>query len=280
MEKGFKCPCGMCSLRHFLDGHCPKKGSSFPCLNKNKLLISGQQILEQKLIDESDDLKLEFANLVLSTKRWLKSESSLSPEDLKIALNNTILCSNNASNFDSIFLILSKSNIWSWFSFRYLKIIIRLCSKDDSELFHEFTEYNQKFEDYCRRSVFECPNLIASYEPEYHKPLFVKVADEDGGFSLNYLRKKFETKLATIIHVEQRDLVLLTYQKGCTQLIYSLPRAVVEKAFPLSQMQIEMLLKVGVLECYVKPGDIADEVGTLLPVILHIHVMCVKLSKN
>ena len=154
-----------------------------------------------------------------------------------------MLCSNDASDFDSIFLILSNSNIWSWFSFRYLKIIIRLCSKDDSELFHEFTEYNKKFEDYCRRSVFQCPNLIASYEPEYHNPLFVKVADEDGRFSLNDLRKKFETKLVTIIHVERRDMVLLTYQEGCTQLIYSLPKAVAEKTFPLSQMQKQMLLK-------------------------------------
>ena len=114
----------------------------------------------------------------------------------------------------------------------------------------EFIEYEKEFKAFCRRSVFECPNLIADYEPLYQVPLFVKLADEEfNNPSLSDLEKKFKTALATIIEVEPRHLVLLTYQDGCTQLIYSLPRAVAKKAFPLSQEQKEMLLKMGVLEC-------------------------------
>ena len=223
-----------------------------------------QRILEQKLIDGSEEIKIKFAKLELSTKKLLKSNSSISPEELKYVLKpfNSIL--KDALDFDSIFHILINSSVWSWYSFGYLNRIIHLCSKDDSELFREFNEYNKEFEEFCQRSVFECPELIANYEPDYHYCMFVKLADEDDEFknpSLKYLQNKFETKLAAIINVEPRDLVLLTYQDGCTQLIYSLPRAVAKKAFPLSQVQKEMLLKMGVLECYLFPDDPVDEVS-------------------
>ena len=220
--------------------------------------------MEQKLIDESEEIKIKFAKLEISSKMWLKSKLPYSPEQLKYVLKplNSIL--KDASDFDSVFHILINSNVWSWYSFGYLNRIIRVCSKDNSELSREFNEYNKEFEEFCLRSVFECPNLIANYEPDYHNCLFVKLADEDDEFknpSLKHLHDKFENKLATIINVEPRDLVLLTYQDGCTQLIYSLPRAVAKKAFPLSQEQKEMLLKMGVLECYLFPDDPVDEVS-------------------
>ena len=264
-EKGFTCPCGKCSLRHFLDGKCPKKGSSFPCLNKSILSRGERRILEQKLFDESEEIRIKFGKLVMSSIMWLKSKSPCSPKQIKYFLKPFISILKGASDFDSIFHILITNNVWSWYSFRYLNRIIHLCSKDDSELLHEFNEYNKEFEEFCKRSVFECPNLIANYDPEYHDCLFVKLADaEEGEFknpSLKCLQNKFETKLATIINVEPRDLVLLTYQDGCTQLIYSLPRAVAKKEFPLSQEQKEMLLKMGVLECYLFPDDPVDEVS-------------------
>ena len=250
-EKKFACPCGKCSLRQFLDGNCPEKGSEFPCLNISMLSEGEQRLLKQKLIDESEKIKISFAKLEMSTKRFLKSKASCSPEELKDnILKMSIL--KDASDFDSIFHILINNNVWSWYSFGYLKRIICLCSNDDSELFHQLNEYNNEFEEFCKRSVFECPHLISNFKPEYHDCLFVKLADEDDDFknpSLKNLKNKFETKLSMIIKVEPLHLVLLTYQDGCTQLLYSLPRAVAKKAFPLSQEQKEMLMKM-VLECY------------------------------
>ena len=227
-------------------------------------ILSGceQKILKQKLIDESEEIKTKFAELEMSTLMWLNSKSPCSPEQLKCnyALKpfNSVL--KDASDYDSIFQILNSNNVWSWYSFEPLTRIIRVCSQDNSELLHKLNKYNKELEKYCRRSVFECPHLMASYEPRLHHCLFVKLADEDDDPSLKDLQNKFEPKLATIINVEPRDLVLLTYQGGCTQLIYSLPRAVAKKGFPLSQVQQEMLLKMGVLECYLFPDDPLDEV--------------------
>ena len=214
----------------------------------------------KRLTDESRAIKISFKRLVKSTELWLSSKSHFSPKQLKSALKHPSL--SDALDFETIMDNLDNSNVWSWFSFDCLETIIRLCSPERNELITEFTEYTKEFEDFCRRSVFECSNLIANYEPFYQVPLFVKLADEEfKNPSLTDLRENFENILATIIEVEPRDLVLLTYQDGCTQLIYSLPRAVAKKAFPLSQEQKEMLLKMGVLECYLFPDDPIDRVS-------------------
>ena len=221
-----------------------------------------QRILRKRLTDESEYILNQFTSLVMTTKMWLKNESPYSPEDVKDALKCTIL--KDASDFDSIFHILNDRNVWSWYSFHLLKRIIDPLSPTGSELFNKFKKYEEKFKAFCKRSLFECPDLIANYDPEYHIPLFVKVGLADEEFknpSLMYLRENFQDTLASIIEVEDRDLVLLTYQDGCTQLIYSLPRAVAKKAFPLSQEQREMLLKMGVLECYLFPDGPVDEVS-------------------
>ena len=198
---------------------------------------------------------------------WLKRNSRCSPDELKDDLKVTTCILNDASDFDSIIHILKNNNFWSWFSFDYLKTIILLCSPDGSEgleAFPEFNEYEKRFKFFCKRSVFECPNLIANYEPLYQDPVFLKLADEEfKNPSLIHLRESFENALAKVIQVEPRDLILLTYMDGCTQLIYSLPRAVAKKAFPLSQVQKEMLMKMGVLECYLFPHDAVDEVRNI-----------------
>ena len=261
-EKGFACPCGKCSLRHFLDGNCPEKGSGFPCLNKSELSLCEEDILIQRLTNESEKIKIKFIRLVKSTELWLNTKSRYSPHKLKKILKHSDL--SDALDFESILDKLDDSNVWSWFSFDYLKRIILLCSTEGFELFPDFIEYEKDFDAFCRRSVFECPNLIANYEPLSQVPLFVKLADEEfNNPSLSDLEKKFKTALATIIEVEPRHLILLTYQDGCTQLIYSLPRAVAKKAFPLSQEQQEMLLIMGVLDCYLFPDDPLDEVNHL-----------------
>ena len=259
-ERGFACPCGKCSLRHFLDGNCPEKGSGFPCLNKSELSMSEKDILLQQLTDESEKIKTKFIRLVKSTELWLNTKSRYFPQQLKTTLKRPDL--SVALDFKSILTSLDNSNVWSWLSFNYLKRIILMCSRESFERIPEFIEYEKEFKAFCRRSVFDCPNLIANYEPLSQVPLFVKLADEEfNNPSLSDLEKQFKTALATIIEVEPRHLILLTYQDSCTHLIYSLPRAVAKKAFPLSQEQKEMLLKMGVLECYLFPDDPVDEVS-------------------
>ena len=224
------------------------------------MLKMEERILRKRLTDESEHILNQFTSLVMSTKMWLKNESPYSPQDVKDALKCTIL--KDASDFDSIFHILNDRNVWSWYSFHLLKRIIDPLSPTGSELFNKLKKYEENFKAFCKRSLFECPNLIATYDPDYHIPFFMKVADEEfKNPSLMHLRENFQDTLASIIELEDRDLVLLTYQDGCTQLIYSLPRAVAKKAFPLSQEQKELLSKVGVLECYLFPDDPVDEVS-------------------
>ena len=211
-----------------------------------------RNILFKRLSDKSNDIKIDFTRLLKSTELWLSNNSRHTPKQLKKILKHPNL--SNASDFESIICNLDENNVWSWYSFGYLERIIRICSPERNELLPEFDAYKKEFNDFCKRSLFECPSLIANYEPKYHHPLFVKIADEE--FTLEYLRSDFEISLTMIIEVEPRDLVLLTYQEGCTQLIYSLPRDVANNTFPLSEIQKEMLLKMGVLECYLVRDDV------------------------
>ena len=119
------------------------------------------------------------------------------------------------------------------------------------EMTADFTNYQIDFNDYCsQKRLYECPTCSSKALRKLHRPVLVEFPEDIDCKNLLDLKKKFEIKLALIIGVRERDLVLLTYKEGSTVLYYSLPVAVADKAFPLSPEQLEMLAKIGVNNCY------------------------------
>ena len=233
-----------------------------------------QKALKQKLHDEYRAIRNKFDILVVSTQDELNRRSRMTPKCLKeSALFKDLGCKamKNAGDFGSIFTILKENYYWTWFHFEILKDIITLCLPDG---FQEFDHYKKEFEMYCRRSLFECPNKIGKYSKKYSNPLFFKV--DDAVFknsSINQYRRDFETALVTILNVK-RNLVLLTYDKGCTQLVYSLQISEAKRAFPLSQKQKERLAEIGVKECYFITDQDAKVKYKLHEVIMQCHCVC------
>ena len=210
-----------------------------------------QKTLKKQLHDEYRAIRNKFDILVVSTQNELNRRSSMTPKYLKeTALFNDLGCKaiKNAGDFDSIFTILKENDYWTWFHFDTLKDIIALCLPDG---FQKFDDYNKDFEIYCRsRSLFECPNKIGKYSKNYSKPLFFKVDDKVfKNPNIKQYREDFETALVTILNVK-RNLVLLTYNKGCTQLVYGIQISEARRIFPLSQKQKERLAEIGVKEYY------------------------------
>ena len=280
-----------CIIFHSVDNDVVKE--EFPCLVLDEMADWEQKALKQKLHDEYRAIRNKFDILVLSTQSELKSSSCCTPEHLKeSALFQDLACSLNAlehaDNFDSIFTVLKKNYCWTWFHFEILKDIITLCLPDG---FQKFDDYNKDFETYCRRSLFECPKEIGKYSNNYSNPLFFKVDDKVFKNSyINQYRRDFETALVTILNIK-RNLVLLTYDKGCTQLVYSLQISEARRAFPLSQKQKERLAKIGVKECYLITDQDAKVKYKLHEVIMqcvfinfvikctHVHAMFSSLQK-
>ena len=232
-----------------------QKESEFPCLKMEEMSDREKKVLKEKLHKEFRIIRNKFDDLVMSTQDELKSdrcnrtpqllkESALF-QDLACDLGNSI---ETVDDFDSIFTILKKKCCFTWFHFEILTDIISLCLPNGFQKHEEYVKY---FNSYCARSLFHCPNLIGKFSKEYSNPLFVKV--DDAVFkntNINQYKENFESSLVTIINIKLRDLVLLTYGKGCTLLVYGVRQSAAKRAFPLSQQQIEMLSKIGVQNCY------------------------------
>ena len=239
-----------CIIFHYSVGNDVKE--EFPFLMLDEMADWEKNVVKQKLFDEYRATRNAFDILVMSTQRELKSSSCCTPKLLKeSALFQDLACDfialKNADGFDSIFTVLKENYCWTWFHFQILKDIITLCFPHG---FQEFDDYSKEFETYCRRSLYECPKGIAKCSKDYSKRLVFKV--DDAVFknsSINQYRRDFETALVTILNLK-RDLALQTYEKGCTQLVYSLLISEAKRAFPLSQQQKERLAEIGVKECY------------------------------
>ena len=232
-----------------------------------------KKVLKEKLHEEFRMIRNKFDDLVMSTQEELKSDrchrtpqllqESFLFQDLACDLGNSIKF---ADDFDSIFTLLKEKCCFTWFHFEVLTDIISLCLPNG---FQKYEEYVKCFNSYCERSLYHCPNLIGKYSKEYTNPLFVKV--DDAVFknsSINRYREDFETSLVKIIYVEQRDLKLLTYGEGCTLLVYGVRHSAAKRAFPLSQQQNEMLLKIGVQKCYLctdlESAEVSYSLGCLM----------------
>ena len=252
----------------FLDHKCPNRESNvFPYLDKRGLKQCEINTLEATLEEESTYVKLKFDVLVKETQRWVaKLEKPVfTPKELKrtrLLMDLHIDELNDAQTYDDIFDALNHSYCWSWLHFDILESIISLLS--DEKMTPEFQRYRNLLSDYCKRRLYECPAYIARTHHKLRVPLLMKLPEDAINIVLSDL-KKFERKIALIIGV--RDLVLLTYSKGCTCLIYSLPKAVAEKSFPLSPGQTSMLEKLGVSEFYlhqVKVNNYSYNLTTVL----------------
>ena len=227
-----------------------------------------KNILKAKLEEESRDIKLKFVLLVQKTMKWLTELSNplFTPMQLKNQfLKDEKVYMTQKYTYEDFFDALENNYVWSWFSFDVLESIIFLMT--DGNLTVDFENYRKDFEKYCsQRRLYECPTYFTKALHKAHRPILVEFPTDIDDTTLLDLKKKLEVKLALILGVKERDLVLLTYKDGSTVLVYSLPRAVADKVFPLSPEQEELLAKIGVSKCYLYSSpEPKSQVQCMLP---------------
>ena len=168
----FRCPCGECSLDQYLDERCPKSSSQqFPYLDVDSLDKDYREDLNQKLLQDKTDMINSFAELTDKTRKSIDErcipvqalaaralslgtyyDAQVMPKPLlgaeieRLQLSETV---------HKVFMILQPH--MSFFNYGLLKHITdckELCTDDDRE---RMKEYCTKFDEFCRRKIFEVP---------------------------------------------------------------------------------------------------------------------------
>ena len=252
--RGFKCPlCGNCSLEKYLKGECPRfhsiSDSAFPFLDTHNLTSDERLNLHAKLIKETDNIVDEFHNLIdqvtdsfyeMSRKELLKAANLLSISDP--------LPDDNPAG--SIIQCLKKKS--SFFNHHFIqRIIAKFGSDKDKKV---LSTYEVSFKSYCERSIFEVPEAVFGPPPDRGQMLAFKVTDQiiwslphssNHGLPIYHhtvsksaqtLRLslndalKVQIKIAEILGIENvGNLVFLGASKGCIELKFSAPIAILDK---------------------------------------------------
>ena len=153
-----------------------------------------------------------------------------------------------AEDIYSVFKILRPYG--SFFDCHVIKHIVHshLCTDEDRE---KLKKYSKKLDEYCQRSVFECPHFATPDQDPKFRKLVMKMDDDiKSSFTIKAL-DAFRYRLATRLHLEGHTLRLCSVEEGCLQLVFQIPNFVKDEIFPLSHEEERELEKLHIqrLEC-------------------------------
>lgn len=148
-----------------------------------------------------------------------------------------------AEEVDDVFYILRSYG--SFFDCHVIKHIVtsNLCTDDDRK---KLEEYGNELDNYCQRSVFECPH-IDNPDPKFQS--FVMKVDD---VVLKSWEMKaidaFRVKLAEACGLEGHTLRLCSVEMGCLEFTFQVPPCVVGSLLPFTAEQKQRLKDLGVLK--------------------------------
>lgn len=255
----FKCPCGQCNLRDYLDKGCPKYLSSstdFPYLHPRGLNPRDKEDVIQKLSDETTDIIQAFADLTFTTMESLKNRN-IPVKKLVSVICGLILHKSNKNPLplsDVDFQELNKAKsideasvtLQKYMSFfnneKLADIIDKLGDHEDKE---NLKKFKCRFEDFCKRRVFEVsPTIYSSgYKGENYQ-LFVVLVTEDFIQTLTDV-KRAQRKIASILGLHSSVVQLERIDQGSIILVFSIPLVLSQELFPLKPAIYEELKSCG-----------------------------------
>ena len=260
LPKDYGCGCGGCSFNSFFERGCPKpilSMSSFSYLNTEGLDESQKRILKGRLYREFEVITTDFGYLVYNMCDSLVKQGTTVQELVRLlmalgAFQPTLCerpllqeCSEEleaADNIDKVFRLLIFRGYMSFFSYRIIEYIVgKFGTQQDKE---DLRNYTTKFNEYARRSIFECPAYSLARKDQAN--LVVKLEGVNlEEYSLTHLAV-FESRISDIIEVTEYTLRLCTVKDGCVELTFQMPHFVKEVVFPLSDSQKAALQAEGV----------------------------------
>ena len=261
------CGCGNCNFHTILQHGCPtpKHGSRFPYLNTAGLTQLETSLLLNKLSEDFEDLVSKYDTLIMKFQEWIE-------QNINVAQFKTILLTLNgiksprkevlsfadreveiqhATTHDELSIIVTK--YVNWFQYSLLQRIVgNICKrfrKDEHEFKHDVDLYEKELTKYCKRTVFECPTPSSFPLKPGTKYLRLKLDErfDPEKLEANEIRR-IEGMLTNTLDLYPDTLELICINKGCIEMISSIPTSVHSSIFPLDNALLKELTLIGVTE--------------------------------
>ena len=251
----FICPfCKKCTVIQFFskDG-CPKAGqhdiakgdSLFPYLDYSGLTKKESLVLECQLIDDTKNMVCSFAEtedkLIVSLESQELSVSRLRNYAgnfvKKIGTKEELEKLQKSENLYDVFFALHPFK--SFFHYEIVENIVKRFGSGEDQ--HLMEDYVSKFNDFCRRSVFEVPpNVFHDSDPKPGDKVFsVKFTPEERASLGDIVAVR--RKMANILGIDVYALQLCCVTDGCVCLRFLISAQMAQNVSSLSQNQLRAL---------------------------------------
>ena len=259
----FGCGCGKCTFFSFIERGCPTpipSASSFPYLDLSGLTHEQQQELRGRLQFESQQIMIQFQELVSATIESLSIQNvsldKLVSHVMTLGAFKPVVkepqvplfqyCFQKLEAADSIpkiFLVLK--DYFSFFNYHIIEFIIRKLGTEENKA--DLQRYKENFNQYAKRRIFECLPEFGPVSDAGHADIFVKVDLQYENYTVEEV-EVFRHKLSEILRVSSQGILrLCRIEKGCFQFTFQVPSFVQREIFPLSREQEKALLVEGVI---------------------------------
>lgn len=231
-------------------------GPHFPYLPRDGTSEQEFSYYLHELNDQTEELKRQFSILVLELQKDIeKSQKPVADVITILTLQNVKYhellkdCKSLSEIFQSI------SAFISFFDFGLIKL---LASYSGSTTFQKkMDEYKQKFQDYAKRRVCQCPSDAFGKVEGAEKVYVIKTEKDITKLTVEELGK-LEYEMNKILG--HKFLRLLNIKNGCVELVF---RALEENYFTVTEKQRKHLSQLGVLT--ISYGNDTITINSTLP---------------
>ena len=218
---------------------------------------------EGTLVQETKHMRMEFAFLICEVIASIKGGQvevrtlvtflqQIEPIDAALVtvrqsclfFTPEVAQSFETGDIDNVFRKLK--HYYSWFNFDLVEGIIKKFCKDDDDVKTKLSKYKEQLKMYCENRLCEFSNCL---EDRDDVELRVFKIDKEWRTMRFSELETIETIICNILKLNRVALVLQAVGKGCVELMFSIPKQVVELVFPLSVAKVKELEKQGVHFC-------------------------------
>ena len=220
----FGCGCGKCTFFNFIERGCPTpipSAISFPYLNLSGLTHEQQEELGRRLRSESRQLMIQFQELVSATIKSLITRNVPLREIVSHVMilgvyspvfkepQVPVLCHRfkelkNADTIPKVFMVLK--DYFSFFNYHIIEYIIKELGTAEDKA--KLQKYNEDFNQYAKRRIFECPPEFGPVSNIDYADIFVIVDAQYDNYTVAEI-EGFRHKLSEIIHDSSQGILRL-----------------------------------------------------------------------
>ena len=267
------CGCGDCDFKGLISNGCPspRRDAQFICLNTSGLSPNEKDSLLLQVTADAEAIFDHLTKVTLQFDRWMEENVSIE-EYRKVLTRIQGMMSGKedvpmltgrwkeiraADHFECSSIL---SEYYTWFNCDIMrKVVVNVKTKpqsDPAKLLSSLKSYVDEVYKYSKRNIFECPAPSGLSRTKGTTYCVLKVSEAQFPKHENKVTAEeisaFTAKLSQSFRLQDYALKLCTINKGCLQLVYSIPLCVYNALFPLDEDQLKAIQVLGVMEIITK----------------------------